>query len=242
MVDSRTEILMRVAAYIRVSTIVQNAELQIREISEYVARQGWPTPTVYQDVMSGARATLPSLSQLLEDCRQRKPQKVDCVCVWKLDRFGRSLVHCLTNLQELDSRGVRFVSVTQGIDTDQDNPAARFLLHILGAAAEFERSLILERSKAGFKRYQQDYEAGKVGKGVQSRSGKNLPPHRPRKIFDREKVWELSRQGKSTREIAREMGISQATVIRALKGPWVLPSPKKVIHKHPPESGPKTDS
>src|SRR5579859_1563078 len=66
-------------------------------------------------------------------------------------------------------------SITQALDTDNRNPASRFLLHVLGAAAEFERNLIRERSSAGWARYLQDYRAGRVGKTVRSRSGKNLP-------------------------------------------------------------------
>ena len=73
--------------------------------------------------------------------------------VWKLDRFGRSLVDCLNNIQELERCRVKFIAVTQNLDTDEKNPASRFLLHVLGAAAEFERSLIRERTLAGQIRY-----------------------------------------------------------------------------------------
>ena len=76
--------------------------------------------------------------------------------VWKLNRFGRSLVDCLSNIGALQENRIRFISVTQGLDTDQQNPASRFLLHVLGAAAEFERSLIRERTQAGQERYRQD--------------------------------------------------------------------------------------
>ena len=102
-------------------------------------------------------------------------RKFTCLLVWKLDRFGRSLVDCLNNIKTLEDHGIRFIAVTQGLDTDIQNPASRFLLHVLGAAAEFERSLIRERTQAGRLRCQQDYNAGKVGKTVHSRSGKNMP-------------------------------------------------------------------
>jgi DNA invertase Pin-like site-specific DNA recombinase len=82
---------------------------------------------------------------------------------------------------------------------------------------EFERSLILERSQAGQARYRRDYEAGKVGKGVNSRSGKNLPPHRPKKIFDREQVIRLRQQGLSLRKIADRMDLGLGTVTRTLQ-------------------------
>jgi DNA invertase Pin-like site-specific DNA recombinase len=89
----------------------------------------------------------------------------------------------LNNIRTLEDHGIRFIAVPQGLDTDQRNPASRLLLQVLGAAAEFERSLISERTQAGRVRYQQDYKAGRVGKSVYSRSGKNLPIGRPKKIF-----------------------------------------------------------
>ena len=88
---------------------------------------------------------------------------------------------------------------------------------MLGAATEFERELIRERSTAGRIRYLQDYRAGRVGKTVYSRSGKNLPPHRPKKIFDRDDVIELRRQGLSIRQIARRLGLGLGTVVRTLQ-------------------------
>jgi DNA invertase Pin-like site-specific DNA recombinase len=94
----------------------------------------------------------------------------------------------------------------------------RFLLHVLGAAAEFERSLIRERTLAGQIGYRSDYAAGKVGKTVYSRSGKNLPPHRPRKIFNRDSVATLRAQGLSIREIANRLGVGVGTVARTLLG------------------------
>lgn len=124
---------------------------------------------------------------------------------------------CLNNLQ-LERYGVRFIVVTQGLDTDQNNPVSRFMLQVLGAAAEFERTLIVERSRAGQARYRRDYEAGKVGKTVHSRSGNDLPPHRPKKIFDREEVVQLRRRGLSLRQIAERMNLGLGTVGRALHG------------------------
>jgi DNA invertase Pin-like site-specific DNA recombinase len=107
--------------------------------------------------------------------------------------------------------------VTQGLDTDIRNPAPRFLLHVLGAAAEFERSFIRERIQAGRVRYQQDFRAGRVGKTVQSRSGKNLPVGRPKKIFNREKVIEMRRNGASVRQIAKQFGVGVGTIMRTLE-------------------------
>ena len=205
---------MTVACYIRVSTPDQNPELQLRELRDHAARQGWELADAYQDVGSGSNACRPGLERLLEDAPKGK---FTAVLVWKLDRFGRSLVDCLKNIELLEGCGVRFIAVTQGLDTDHKNPASRFLLQVLGAAAEFERSLIIERVQAGQARYRQDYLSGKVGKTVHSRSGKDLPPHRPRKIFDRQKVVELNEQGFSLRQIAKRMGIGLGTVSRTLQ-------------------------
>ena len=205
---------MTVACYVRVSTPDQNPELQLRELRDYATRQGWELADAYEDVGSGSTACRPGLHRLLEDACKGM---FKAVLAWKLDRFGRSLVDCLKNIELLEGCGIRFIAVTQGLDTDQKNPASRFLLQVLGAAAEFERSLILERVQAGQARYRQDYLSGKVGKTVHSRSGKDLPPHRPRKIFDRQKVVELAEQGTSLRQIAKRMGIGLGTVSRTLQ-------------------------
>jgi len=212
--DPPPVLAVRVALYTRVSTADQNCQLQLRELHDHAVRQGWQVVETYQDVMSGAKAQRPGLNRLMADARTGKFR---CLLVWKLDRFGRSLVDCLNNIQTLESYGVRFLAVTQGLDTDQRNPASRFLLHVLGAAAEFERSLILERTQAGQLRYRRDFESGRVGRTVRSRSGKNLAPHRPRKIFDRLAVIELRRQGFSLRQIAEKLGLGLGTVVRTLQ-------------------------
>jgi DNA invertase Pin-like site-specific DNA recombinase len=204
---------MRATIYTRVSTADQNSDLQSREIEDYATRQSWQVTDRYQDIASGAKASRPGLNRLMTDARARK---FDTVLVWKLDRFGRSMVDCLNNIRILEDHGIRFIAVTQGLDTDQRNPASRFLLHVLGAAAEFERSLIRERTQAGRLRYQQDYNAGRVGKTVYSRSGKNLPVGRPKRIFSRERVVEMRQRGASIRQIAKHLGLGVGTVTRTL--------------------------
>jgi DNA invertase Pin-like site-specific DNA recombinase len=97
---------------------------------------GWSIAEVYEDQISGGKASRPALDKLLADARARR---FDVVCVYKLDRFGRSLQNCLTHLRTLEAHGIRFLASTQGIDTNRADPAGRFLLHILAAAAEFER-------------------------------------------------------------------------------------------------------
>jgi DNA invertase Pin-like site-specific DNA recombinase len=186
-----------VATYVRVSTAQQDASVQRAELGQYIASRGWSQADHYEDVMSGTKANRPGLLRLMTDAQGRK---FDVVLCWKLDRFGRSLLDCLNNIRTLESAGVRFIAVTQGLDTDQQNPASRFLLHVLGAAAEFERSLIRERVSAGMKAAQ--------------KSGTALG--RPRRVFNREEVHELRRQGKSIAEISRQLKIGVGTVARTL--------------------------
>jgi DNA invertase Pin-like site-specific DNA recombinase len=207
---------MKVAIYARVSTAEQNCDLQIREVTAYVGNLGWEIVEIYQDVMSGATAVRPGLSRLLEDARLKK---FDCVLVWKLDRFGRSLVDCLNHIRILEEYRIRFVAVTQALDTDQQNPASRFLLHVLGAAAEFERQLIRERSVAGQRRYREQHKAGYA----HSRSGKNLAIGRPKRVIDRRRVRELRDSGQKWSAIAKKLGVSIATVRRAYNSPADLP-------------------
>lgn len=205
---------MRCLLYVRISTRDQNCELQLRALREYAEHRGWQIVETYQDVMSGTKARRPELDRLMADARAGR---FECVQVWKLDRFGRSLRDCLNNLDGLKSAGVRFIAITQGIDTDEQSPASQFQLQLLGAAAEFERSLIVERTQVGRIRYQQDFEAGNVGKTVHSRSGKNLPAHRPHKFFDHQRVVELYEQCGSLRRVAREMRLGIGTVQRVVK-------------------------
>jgi putative DNA-invertase from lambdoid prophage Rac len=216
---------VRAAIYARVSTTDQNCELQLNELREYVIRHGWENAGEYVDTgWSGAKASRPEFDRLMQDAGKRR---FDVVLCWKLDRFGRSLLNCKAALQQLQSHGVRFIATSQNIDTDESNPASRFLLHILMAAAEFERELIRERAAAGMKRYRHDYGAGKVGKETRSRSGKNLPVGRPRRVFDREMVRELRKLGLSYRQIASRLGLGEGTVRRVLRGTHDAPGARQ---------------
>lgn len=205
---------MKTALYIRVSTADQNSELQRRELESYAARHEWPVIGIYEDTASGADPNRPELGRLLADCRVGR---VECVLVWKLDRFGRSLHNMLENLQALENELVRFVSITDGIDTDRKNPMAKLFLHILAVFAECERGLIAERTAAGSARYRQDFLAGRVGKSVHSQSGKDLPPGGQLRVVDVEKIDSLRAQGRTLRQIAAEVGVSAPTVLRRLR-------------------------
>jgi DNA invertase Pin-like site-specific DNA recombinase len=78
-------------------------------------------------------------------------RRFDVVLVYKLDRFGHSVLNLSQVLAALDSYGVRFIAVSQGLDTDRSNPTSRLLLNVLSAVAEFERELIVERTVSGIR-------------------------------------------------------------------------------------------
>src|SRR6202011_2857800 len=138
---------VRTAIYARVSTNDQDCGMQLRELRDYCQRRGWAIAGEYVDTGGrGAQASRPQLDGLMKDARQRR---FDAVLVWKLDRWGRSLIQSLQSVQELASMGVRFIAITQNIDTDESNPMSRFMLHIFGAFAEFEREMIRERTLTG---------------------------------------------------------------------------------------------
>src|SRR5579864_2333793 len=148
---------MKTAIYARVSTTDQNCEAQLKELRDFLARRGWQNGGEYVDTgFSGAKASRPALDRLMTDAEKRK---FDCVVVWKIDRFGRSVLHLNQQLAALTSYGVRFISASQSLDTDQSNPTSRLLLQILASVAEFEREMIRERTLSGVRAAQ---AAGKV--------------------------------------------------------------------------------
>lgn len=123
--------------YARVSTEEQHLDLQIQ------ALQSAGCDCIFSDRgLSGVKTDRPGLRDALATVRGG-----DTLIVWKLDRLGRSLGHLVAVISELDRNSVRVVSLTEAIDTQ--SPAGRFTLHMLAALAEFERSLISERTRAG---------------------------------------------------------------------------------------------
>jgi putative DNA-invertase from lambdoid prophage Rac len=189
---------IRAAIYARVSTTDQNCEMQVRELREYATRRGWHISAEYLDTgWSGAKANRPELDKLMADASLRH---FDAVMVWKLDRFGRSVRNCLDGIESLRSHGVRFLAVSQSIDTDESNPTSRLLLHILASVAEFEREMIRERVSAGVRNAK--------------RNGKQLG--RKRAVFNREKAYQMHMAGASVREIATALQVGRGTIQRLL--------------------------
>jgi DNA invertase Pin-like site-specific DNA recombinase len=144
--------MKRVALYARVSTSngQQDPEMQLSELREFARARGFQVMDEYVDRgISGAKESRPQLNQLMIDSRQRM---FDCVLVWKLDRFARSLKHLVNALAEFEALGVAFVSLRDSLDLT--TPAGRLMFQLVGAMAEFERSLIVERVRAGLKNAQ----------------------------------------------------------------------------------------
>jgi site-specific DNA recombinase len=111
--------------------------LQRRELHDYCQRRGWQIVGEYADTgWSGSNANRPELTRLMNDARKRR---FDAVLVWKLDRWGRCVPDSIKSIQELASLGIRFIAVTQNIDTDERSPMSRFLLVIMSAFAADQR-------------------------------------------------------------------------------------------------------
>ncbi len=138
--------MKRVGIYMRVSTEDQSNDAQRLELLEYCRRQGWSNVREYTDKMSGAKWSRIGLSTMMADVRKHAIDIVLCV---KLDRLGRSMAHLAQIFGELDKHDCRLVIPLQNIDTDTENPAGLMMRGMLAVIAEFERSLIRERTKAG---------------------------------------------------------------------------------------------
>ncbi len=189
----------RVAIYARVSTTNhgQDASLQTRELQQFAEARGWQVAGEYVDAgVSGSKDSRPELNRLMADAKQRR---FDAVCVWKLDRFGRSLRHLVNALADLESLGLSFISLKDNLDLS--TPSGRLMFQMIGAMAEFERALIQERVRAGLRNARA--------------KGKRLG--RPRAIVDATRIASLRAQGLSWPQIARRLGLSVGTVYGAAR-------------------------
>ena len=173
--------------------------MQTRELREYCERRGWTVAGEYVDIgISGSKEKRPQLDRLMTDAHQRR---FDVVAVWRFDRFARSVSHLLRALETFKAQGIDFVSFGEQMDTS--TPTGKMIFTVLGAVAELERSLIVERVKAGLRNARA--------------KGKRLG--RPRSLVDASKIARLRSQGVPWRKIARQMGISARTARRAGQNP-----------------------
>jgi DNA invertase Pin-like site-specific DNA recombinase len=191
---------MRVAIYARVSTANngQDPTMQTRELREYAERRGWKIFAEYVDIgISGTKETRPELVRLMGDAHQRR---FDAVVVWKFDRFARSVSHLLRALETFRAQGIEFVSFSEQLDTS--TPAGKMVFTVLGAVAELERGLIVERVKAGLRNAKA--------------KGKQLG--RPKKVLDTKRIASLRAQGVGWKRIAAELGVGVGTIHKASRG------------------------
>lgn len=173
--------------YARVSTTDQKLEAQI----EALKRAGVHPDHIHTDMASGVARKRPGLALLMKDVRPG-----DTVIVWKLDRFGRSVIDLLKRLEQLDAMGVRFKSLTEAIDTS--TPIGRLLLMVLGAVAQFERELISERTSRGMQH--RKTQGAKFGrKPVLTKA-------------ETKEMRNLLKLGKKPGELAKRYGISRGSV------------------------------
>lgn len=188
----------RVALYARVSTLAgQSPEMQLVELREYAARRGWKVAEEYVDHgVSGAKRSRPALDRLMNDAKQRK---FDVLACWKLDRFGRSVVHVVTAISELEALGIAFVSLKDNLDFG--TPSGRFMFQIIAAFAELERAMIAERVRAGLQNAR--------------RRGKRLG--RPPVVVDKARIVRLRASGASIRGIAELLQVSPATIHKVVR-------------------------
>ena len=191
---------MRAAIYARVSTNNQRPEIQTHRLRKYASARGLAVVAEYVDHgVTGAKARRPALDEMMAAAIRRE---IDAVAVVKLDRIARSVAHLTALGQELEALRVDLIVVDQAIDTS--TPAGRLLFHVLGSIAEFERDLIVERTKAG----------------VAAARRRGVKLGRP-KATDRraeERIVRLKRLGnRTTREIAEIVGVSKSTVARVLR-------------------------
>lgn len=188
--------MKRAAIYLRVSTDGQTTENQRLELERVAKQAGWEVVEVYEDAgVSGAkgRDKRPAFDRLCKDAARRQ---FDVVMAWSVDRLGRSLQDLVTFLGDLHGMRVDLFLHQQGIDTT--TPAGKAMFQMLGVFAEFERSMIQERVKAGLARAKAQ--------------GKTLG--RPKLVDDsmRAEVLTLRANGLSVRKIAAQVGASVGTV------------------------------
>lgn len=134
----------RLVGYARVSTHEQNIGLQI----DALTRNGVDPDNIHQEFASGVSKRRPGLERCLKDLRSG-----DVLVIWKLDRLGRSLIDLLKRIEWLDANDIGLRSITEHIDTK--SPVGRMLIAVLGSVAQFERDLIIERTRAGMMRAKQ---------------------------------------------------------------------------------------
>jgi DNA invertase Pin-like site-specific DNA recombinase len=172
--------------------------MQLRALREYCQRRAWEIAGEYVDQgMGGATDSRPELNRLMTDAHKRR---FDVVCVWRFDRFARSVSHLLRALETFKALGIDFVSYSEQMDTS--TPAGKMVFTVLEAVVELERSLIVERVRAGLRNARA--------------KGKRLG--RPCAVVDAVKVARLHAQGRSILHLSA--GKAKAALSREVSSLW----------------------
>ena len=188
--------MKRAAIYLRVSTLDQHPETQQHDLHALAQQRGFEIVEEYTDRISGAKARRPGLDKLLADARRGK---FDIVVIWAFDRIARSVRHLLDVLDELNRLNVEFISFRENIDSG--GPLGRAMIVIIGAIAELERNLIIERVRSGMRRAK--LEGRRIGRA-------------PLEV-DRSALLRDRAGGMTLAEVAKAHRISKASVCRVLK-------------------------
>ena len=187
--------MKRAALYMRVSTVDQHPETQTLDLRQLASQRGFEVVREYSDVISGAKARRPGLDQLMRDARHGH---FDVVLVWAFDRIARSVRHFLEVLDELNRLNIEFISFREQVDTG--GPLGRAMVVIIGAIAELERSLIVERVRAGMRRAR--LEGRHIGR-------------QPLEL-DHTAILRDRQGGQSLGQLAKTYRVSRATIHRLL--------------------------
>ena len=204
--------MKRVVLYARVSTGDQHLETQLLELREMAKQRGFEILREYSDVISGVKSKRPGLDSLMSDARRHR---FDVVLVAAFDRIARNVRHFLDVLDELSHLNIQFISLRENIDTG--GPLGRAMLIIIGAISELERSLIVERVKAGMRRAK--LEGRRIG-----RTPLNI---------NREQVVQDRRSGMSLTQVSKKHRISRASVCRLVREAGANPTVVAVVPQTP---------
>jgi DNA invertase Pin-like site-specific DNA recombinase len=191
----------KIAIYARVSTDEQTVDPQLRDLREYAAHRGWRDLQEFVDVgVSGAKDSRPAWNRLWDAIQNGR---VKVLLVHALDRLGRSLPHLVKILSTLVERDVVLVSFRENIDLSTST--GRMVAGLFSVLADYELSIIRERTKAGMR-------------AARARGSQIGPKKRP---FDAEKATRLRDQGWGQIRIARELGVGVGRVNKWVKEEYV---------------------
>src|SRR5258708_25870821 len=166
---------MRAAIYVR-PAIDQSGEMQLRQLRAYVERWDWMLAGEYVDTGCSGPRTRPELARLLDDAKRRQ---FECVVVWTLDRWGRSLVHCLASIQALYDLRIRWIAVNQDLDISMSSRDSSVAMRLIAALQAFGSESKRERIRAGMR----------IAMRMAKRTGEQVG--RPMRVFDRESIRRL---------------------------------------------------